>query len=243
MKNTERFTGKADAYEQSRPDYPAEALACIARECNLAPGATVADIGAGTGKLTRALLAEGYNVVAVEPNPDMLATLRANFPGLRVIAAPAETTTLPDHSVDAITVAQAFHWFDHAACKIEFARVLKPGGRIALLWNHRDQTKPLTREHGALMLRHKVKNAVFLEHEHDVYAQFFSRYETFGFPHMQLLDEAALLSLTFSRSYSPKPGDSSYAALAQAVKALFAKHKQNGLVQYCYQTNIVIGDL
>jgi len=244
MRNTERFTGKARAYDQSRPDYPAAALDCIAAQCALAPGSVVADIGAGTGKLTRMLLARSYQAVAVEPNEAMRETLRGQLgdhPALRIAAAPAEATGLAAHSVDAITVAQAFHWFDHAACKIEFARILKPGGKAALLRNDRDEDMPLTRKHGELMLKHRIREAVRLENPEDVYTCFFSSHKTFSFRHTQALDEAALLALSFSRSYSPAPGDPRYAGLERAVKALFAAHQQNGLVEYCYRTAVVIG--
>jgi len=241
MKNTERFTGKADAYEQSRPDYPAEALACVQRECNLAPGSIVADIGAGTGKFTRALLTEGCGVVAVEPNADMLTTLRANFTQLRIIEAPAEATTLPDHSVDTVTVAQAFHWFDHAACKVEFKRVLKPGGKVAVLYNTRDGA--LAQEHGDLMQQYRVREAVSIENPRDVYTTFFRTHETHHFANKQDFDEARLLALTFSRSYAPAPDDPQYPVLVQAVKELFAKYAQGGIAEYCYKTSVVIGEL
>ncbi|MCL2495551.1 MAG: class I SAM-dependent methyltransferase [Oscillospiraceae bacterium] len=246
MDYTERFTGKAAAYDQSRPDYPAEALYCFAAQCGLAPGSTVADIGAGTGMLTRLLLARGYDVAAVEPNPSMLSTLRAQLGEqqcLRIVAASAEQTGLADASVDAITVAQAFHWFDRTACKAEFARILKPGGKVALFWNFRDRDLPLTRTHGELMKQYRVREEVFLANPHEVYADFFHKYEIFRFRHVQYLDEAALLALTFSRSYAPAPGDPEYAQLERAVKALFAVHQRDGTVEYCYRTAVVVGAL
>jgi len=246
MDYKERFTGKAAAYDQSRPDYPAEALFCLATQCELEPGSRVADIGAGTGMLTRMLLARGYDVAAIEPNQSMLDTLRAQLGEqqcLRIVAAPAENTGLADASVDAVTVAQAFHWFDRAACKKEFARILKPGGKVALFWNFRDKDCPLPREHGEIMKKYRVREAVFLENPHAVYAEFFSAHEIFRFRHIQYLDEAALLALTFSRSYAPTPGDPGYAELERAVKALFAEHREGGLVEYRYRTAVVIGAL
>ncbi|MDR2686482.1 MAG: methyltransferase domain-containing protein [Oscillospiraceae bacterium] len=244
MRNTERFTGKATAYDAGRPEYPAEALDCLAQQCGLAPGSVVADIGAGTGKLTRLLLARGYQVAAVEPGGDMRETLLAQLrddPGLRVISASAEATGLPDHSVDAITVATAFHWFDKTACKTEFARILKPGGKAALFWNIRDKDISLTREHGELMKKYRVREEVRLENPHKVYAEFFSEHEIFRFRCAQAMDEAALLALTFSRSYSPAPGDPRYAQLERAVKKLFAKYQKDGAVEYCYRSAVVIG--
>ena len=244
VNSTERFTGKAQAYDQSRPDYPAQALDCIAAQCGLAPGSVVADIGAGTGKLTRMLLARGCQVIAVEPGGDMRETLReqlGDHPALRIVAAPAEDTGLTGHSIDALTVAQAFHWFDQAACRAEFARILKPGGKTALLWNNRDKDLPLTREHGELMRKYRVREEVFLKNPHEVYAEFFGKHEIFRFRHTQYLDEAALLALSFSRSYSPAPGEPGHDELERAVKELFAAHQKDGVVEYCYRTAVVIG--
>jgi len=244
MQNIECFTGKAQAYAEGRPDYPAEALDCLAAQCGLAPGSVVADIGAGTGKLTRSLLGRGYHVIAVEPNAAMLEVLQAqlgNSPALRIAAAPAEATGLTAHSVAAITVAAAFHWFDRAKCKAEFARILKPGGKVALFWNFRDKDVPLTRKHGELMKEYRVREEVFLADPHAVYASFFSGYEVFHFRYAQILDEAALLALTFSRSYVPAPSEPGYGELERAVKALFAEHQEKGTVEYCYRTSIVLG--
>ncbi|MCL1952404.1 MAG: class I SAM-dependent methyltransferase, partial [Oscillospiraceae bacterium] len=153
----------------------------------------------------------------------------------------AEDTGLPGHSVDAITVAAAFHWFDRAACKAEFPRILKPGGKVALFWNMRDKDVPLTREHGELMKKYRVSEEKRLEHPHEVYAAFFGKYEIFRFRYAQMLDEAALLALSFSRSYAPTPGDPKYAKLERAVKKLFAEYQKDGVVEYCYRTAVVIG--
>lgn len=246
IRNTERFTGKADAYDRARPDYPAEALACIRERCCLRENSAVADIGAGTGKLTRMLLEAGFCAYAVEPNASMREAMRAALgqcAALKIVAAPAEATTLADASVDAITVGQAFHWFDHAACKIEFGRILKPGGKAALLWNSRDKDQPLTRKHGELMLRYRVREAVNIEKPHELYDSFFRSHEIFRFAHTTYLDEAALLALTFSRSYTPRPGEANYAELENAVKELFAEHQKGGVAAYCYRTAVVMGEV
>ncbi|MCL2300369.1 MAG: class I SAM-dependent methyltransferase [Firmicutes bacterium] len=242
----EYFTGKAQDYDTSRPDYPGEALDCVATQCGLAPGSAVADIGAGTGKLTRMLLARGWDVAAIEPNEAMRETLRARLgenPALCILSAPAEDTGLAAHSVDAVTAAQAFHWFDRAACGAEFARILKPGGKVALFWNNRDRDVPLTRRHGELMKQFRVREEPGLADPHAVYAAFFRKYEVFRFRHTQILDEAALLALSFSRSYAPAPGEPGYDGLERAVKALFAEYCRDGVVEYCYRTAVVIGSL
>jgi len=160
---------------------------------------------------------------------------------LHMVAAPAEATTLPSHCVDAITVAQAFHWFDHDKCKLEFARILKPGGKIALLWNNREEGS-FALKHLEVMQRHRVGAPPHFKSENETNA-FFRTHKTHRFANKQYFDEERLLALTFSRSYTPAPSDPQYFALVQAVKTLFAEHAQGGVAEYVYQTSVVIGEL
>ena len=141
------FARAAEVYERARPSYPAEAVAWLAERCELGPGRTVVDVGAGTGKLTRLLPATGVRVIAVEPIPEM----RALIDGVEVLDGTAEALPLGDGSADAIVVAQAFHWFDHASALAEFHRVLAPDGRLGLIWNSRDLDDPLQSELDALL--------------------------------------------------------------------------------------------
>jgi len=122
------FADVAAAYDRGRPDYPAELIDVL----GLDPGARVVDLAAGTGKLTRVLRAAGFDVVPVEPLPAM----RAVVPG--ALDGTAEALPLPDASVDAVTIADAWHWFDHAAASVELQRVLRPGGLVAILWQYPD---------------------------------------------------------------------------------------------------------
>ena len=139
------FGSAADVYERARPSYAEEAVAWIAQHAGLRQGRTVADVGAGTGKLTRLLLATHARVVAVEPIEAMREILLERVPGCVVLGGVAEELPLEDESVDAITVAQAFHWFDHARAIPELHRVLRPGGHLVLIWNSRDMSDPLQR--------------------------------------------------------------------------------------------------
>jgi SAM-dependent methyltransferase len=136
----------ADVYERARPEYPPEAVAWIAEEVDLRPGRTVLDLGAGTGKLTRQLVETGASVIAVEPGEAMLGQLREVLPDVEALRGGAEAIPLADGSVDAITVGQAFHWFRSDEAVPELHRVLRPGGGIALIWNSRDEERPLQRE-------------------------------------------------------------------------------------------------
>ncbi len=133
----------ADVYERARPEYPAEAVAWIADRLELRAGRTVLDLGAGTGKLTRALVATGANVIAVEPGKAMMAELVHAVPEAQAVQGAAEDIPLPDASVDAVTVGQAFHWFRHDEALPELHRVLRSQGGISLVWNSRDQDAPL----------------------------------------------------------------------------------------------------
>jgi SAM-dependent methyltransferase len=145
------FERVAGVYERSRPGYPPEAVSWIAERLDLRTGRTVLDLGAGTGKLTRALLETGARVVAVEPGDAMRAELERAAPGAEALCGSAEEIPLPDGSVDAITVGQAFHWFRHDVAIPELHRVLRAGGGVALVWNSRDPDELVHREIGALL--------------------------------------------------------------------------------------------
>jgi SAM-dependent methyltransferase len=128
------FARSVEAYERARPEYPPEAIAWLAQELDLRPGRTVIDLAAGSGKLTRPLAALGCEVIAVEPVAEMRAAIG---PTARALDGTAEAIPLPDDSADAVTVAQAFHWFDGPKALAEIERVLRPGGALALVWNRR----------------------------------------------------------------------------------------------------------
>jgi SAM-dependent methyltransferase len=132
------FGPAADRYDALRPSYPSEALRWALGEQPL----RVLDLGAGTGILTRDLRALGHEVVAVEPDPLMRARLQAASPEVTALAGRAEQVPLPDGSVDAVVAGQAYHWFDPVPAHAEVARVLRPGGVFAPMWNTRDESVP-----------------------------------------------------------------------------------------------------
>jgi len=146
------FDVNAAAYERARPSYPPEAVAHIVGHGGIGPGRRVLDLAAGTGKLTRLLVPSGAEVVAVEPVAGMRARLEAADLGVEVLEGTAESLPLPDASVDAVTVAQAFHWFDPPAALAEMRRVLRPGGRLFLVWNMRDRDVDWVRRFGDLLV-------------------------------------------------------------------------------------------
>ena len=132
----------ADTYVKGRPDYPPEVSIWLRDILGLGPDKTVLDLGAGTGKFTPRLLETGATVIAVEPVPAMLAKLSASLPQVRALAGTATAIPLPDACVDAVVCAQAFHWFASSGALDEILRVLKPGGKLGLVWNLRDASIP-----------------------------------------------------------------------------------------------------
>ncbi len=151
-------------YEAARPTYPPEAVAWFVENLRLTAGRRVADVAAGTGKLTRLLAPTGAELLAVEPVPGMRATFRRLLPEVPLVAATAEAMPFTAASLDAITVAQAWHWFDHDRATAEAARVLRSGGRLGLVWNARDRTEPWVDEVWSIMDRVE-KHAPWRDHE------------------------------------------------------------------------------
>jgi len=137
------FETGSDEYERGRPGYPAEAVRHLVAAATLRAGSRVLDLAAGTGKLTRQLAREGLACVAVEPSPSMRAVFTRAVAGVPVIGGTAEAIPVRSHSMDAVVVGQAFHWFDPTTALAEMARVLRPGGTVGLIWNHRDEADPV----------------------------------------------------------------------------------------------------
>jgi ubiquinone/menaquinone biosynthesis C-methylase UbiE len=149
------FGAGAAAYEAARPGYPDVAIEVLRDELGVGGGATVCDLAAGTGKLTRRLVELGARVTAVEPVEAMRAQAKAAAPRADHVEGTAEEIPLPDASIDVVTVAQAFHWFDAPTALAEIARVLRPGGRFALLWNERDESMAWVAEMSRIIRWHE----------------------------------------------------------------------------------------
>ena len=198
------FERVADAYERGRPGYPAEAVEWLSGILGLRPGRVVVDVGAGTGKLTRLLVPSGARVIAIEPGAKMLAQLAHAVPGAEAIAGTAEAIPLPDRSADAVTVAQAFHWFRPAEAVAELRRVLRPRGGLAVIWNTRDESDPLQRAVGEVL--ESLRSSAPARDEHDVASVLgaaggFGRVEHRRFVHRQELDEASFVERFLSVSF------------------------------------------
>lgn len=211
----------------------------------------VADIGAGTGKLTAALLERGWTTVAVEPNEDMRVALRATIgdaDGLTVVDAPAEQTTLEDSSVSLVTVAQAFHWFDIPSFRAECRRILRPGGQVALVWNFRRKGAPSV-EAIADAYRARVGDFVALtlgERITDAeLAEFYggTHYERYEYDNDESLTWDMFRERHLSMSYTPKEGDPAREPLIADLERIFAAHAVDGHCPFPNATHVVIGEL
>lgn len=207
------FGPAANHYERGRPPYPAVALDWL-----LPPGAPrVLDLGAGTGKLTRQIHARGLPVTAVDPSGGMLAKLREVLPDVPAHLGSAEDIPLPDGSVDAVLVAQAWHWVDPERAAPEIARVLSPGGRLGLLWNLRDERSDWVRRLGEILEAGEDRRGTTVGAP-------FRPVETREFPWTHRVRPDQVLDLVASRSYVILlPSDERAAVLAQ-VRQLMATH-------------------
>lgn len=186
------FGSVAAAYDRARPSYPSEAAAWLAGE----QPTTVLELGAGTGKLTEVLVGLGHDVHATDPDEEMLAVLRERLPDVRTSVAAAEDLPSPDGWYDVVVVAQAFHWFDHDRALPEIARVLKPGGRLAVVWNERDTRIPWVRKLSTLLGDPgRPVSADVLEE-----TPLFDPVETERFRHWQVIDRTSVQDLALSRS-------------------------------------------
>ncbi len=246
----DRFTGRVDDYVRARPGYPAAIVEDLAAAGILSPGAVVADVGAGTGISTEPFLAAGYEVVAIEPNAPMRAAAEsalAGYPRYRSQAGSAETTGLPEASIDLVVAAQAFHWFDSARARSEFRRILRPSGSVALIWNARRSTgtaflaayENLLLEFGTdyAQVGHRGVGAERL-------AVFFGGpFATRRYDNRQLLDLAGLRSRLLSSSYIPAVGEPAHVAMLDRLAAIFTAHALEGQVEFIYDTEVHTGPL
>lgn len=194
------FGAVAEAYDRGRPAYPADAVAWLAG----GEARVVLELGAGTGKLTRQLVDQGHAVFATDPDEAMLAVLRERVPEVSAKVATAEEIPANDRSVDVVVVAQAFHWFDHEVAIPEIARVLKPGGHVALVWNSRDERIPWVRRMGAILGRQDLDTS---SAERLVHSDLFGFMEETSFKHWQEIDRETILDMARSRSSFAVMGD------------------------------------
>ena len=245
-----RFTTRVENYAKFRPTYPRPIMDLLKADCGLTETSVIADVGSGTGILTEMFLRNGNTVFGVEPNAPMRSSaekLLSTYHQFKSIDGAAEATTLDSDSVDIITAAQAFHWFDQARARVEFSRILKPQGWVALIWNERrlDST-PFLRAFEQLLLQYGTDYQK-IRHENVTgqIADFFSPqgFTQESFENIQTFDFESLMGRVRSASYTPEPDNPSFAQMSVSLREVFEEHQQGGAIAFEYDTRIYYGQL
>lgn len=246
-----RFSNRVADYVRYRPGYPPQLMAWVHGRLGVSPQARVADIGAGTGISSRMFLQAGHPVIAVEPNAAMRTAAEqwlGSEAGFSAVGGSAEATGLADASVDVVSAAQAFHWFDTRAVRVEWARILRPAGLALVYWNSRLlEATPFLAGYEALLLEFGTDYSAVAERYQDdatMRAWFGDGFiEAASFPNVQRMDFAALRGRLLSSSYAPAEGHPRHAPMLQALRVLFDCHAVDGHIEFAYQTRAFAGTL
>lgn len=245
-----RFSNRADNYVRFRPGYPTDLIDILKSDCGLSEASVIADVGSGTGILSELFLRNGNSVFAIEPNAAMrnaAESLLGGYERFKSIDGTAEATTLESGSVDFVTAAQAFHWFDRLTTRKEFGRVLKPAGWVVLIWNERrlDSTAFL-RAYEDLLLRYGTDyEKVRHERVADEIAEFFSpeSFKLLTLENTQHFDFDSLKGRLLSSSYAPEKDHPNFAPMLDKLEAIFDANHKDGSVSFEYDTKIYYGHL
>lgn len=243
MSPTSLFSGRATDYAKYRPSYPAEAIATILAEFEARSQLVAADIGAGTGIAARLLADRGIKVMAIEPNVDMrLAATPHSLVEFR--AATAEKTELPDASVDLITCFQSFHWFDPSPTLLEFRRILKSSGRLALIWGIWDENDEFTKKLDRLVLQASDRRPGLPDDESRAIAllksSHFQQVRRTNFAYQQYLDLAGLIGLVQSQGFIPHTGQEKQRLIANLQKLYEPGCDRHGKVCIQYRMEVYL---
>jgi len=246
---TRRFTDRVEQYRKYRPGYPAAAVDCLVSTFALGRSSVVADIGAGTGIFTRLLLPVCGCVYAVEPNDAMRTAMDsqlAHWENYRSIKGTSSATGLEDHSIDCITAAQAFHWFNREQTLPEFRRIARPGCCLAILFNDRQNDTPFLMAYEDALQKYAGDYSE-VTHKNiptEAYAPFFAgKLHTVRFDNSQIFDLEGILGRLSSSSYCPKPGDPNHKPLWDNVTELFERYNVDGNVELRCPTTVYWGRL
>lgn len=245
-----RFSTRVENYARYRPGYPREILRLLESECALDRSSIIADIGSGTGILSEVFLKNGNRVVGVEPNSAMRAAgerLLKGYPHFVSIDGTAESTTLEPKSINFVTAAQAFHWFNRDDAQKEFSRILTPGGWVVLIWNERrlDST-PFLRACEELLMNYGTDySQVRHEHVTQTIAEFFApgTFKVRSYDNIQELDFESLKGRVLSASYTPERGARNFDLMLSNLREIFQGNEKNGIVTFEYDTRVFYGRL
>lgn len=251
MEPTRRFSGRVENYALYRPSYPPETLDLLEAKCGLAPGAAVADVGSGTGILSRLLLERGAFVHGVEPNREMREAaerLLSDYERFTSVAGSAEVTTLPDSSVDLVTAGQAFHWFDHEAARREFGRILAPGETVVIVWNSpRYDASEFMGDYRRILEEFGTdwKRVTRLGADKEPPASFFGDdgFTSRILDNRQKLGLEALKGRLLSSSFVPGPDDPQSGPMLEELERVFETHHSGKEVIFEYETRVFHGRL
>jgi SAM-dependent methyltransferase len=249
MDATRRFSDRVSDYVKFRPGYPDSVFSALATRLSPDLPRVAADIGSGTGIFSRGLLAHGFEVFGVEPNPDMRAAAELALAAearFRSGSGRAEATALPDASVALVTAAQSFHWFDAEQCRREWQRILMPGGSVGVVWNQRRLGSPFMQAYEAAMQLLKEYDEVGRgQRDRDTVTRLFAAkpFETLEDSHQQTFDWQGLRGRVLSSSYVPKPGAPGHDQLMNELRRAFEAHQHDGHVQFDYVTRLHVGRL
>ena len=247
----QRFSNRVADYVRYRPGYPAAVLDLLRAECGLRGGHVIADIGSGTGILSELFLKNGNRVYGVEPNTEMRQAGKqylASYDGFSSIEGSAESTSLDNARVDFVTAGQAFHWFEPAAARREFIRILKPAGWVVVLWNERlTDTTPFLRAFEALLRKFgtdysRVNESYPREEQMHTFFQT-GAYRQQQLPNLQVFDFEGLAGRVRSSSYMPAQDHPQFAPTMAELKRIFEAYQQNGCVRMEYLTRLYFGQL
>lgn len=247
LNSSDRFLGRVESYARHRPGYPTAALDLLQARCGLRPGATVIDLGSGTGILSALLLRRGARVFGIEPNEEMRQYCERALGGMAFHSesGTADDTHMPDGVGDLLVAGQSFHWFDPQRTRAEALRILKPGAWAALLWNERPkEAVPFLEEYEALLRRcaPEYEAVARLRAREEGIAQFFGRApQRATFPNQQVLDFEGLVGRVMSSSYAPMPGRPEHEPLLAGLREIFARHQREGRVLFPYETRVYFG--
>lgn len=248
MDTTTKFSGIANEYTKSRPSYATEFIECLFEKYGFSASSVVADIGSGTGKFAKQLLDKGCDVICVEPNTDMRLVAEKELcehPNFKSVAGSAESTTLPDESVDFITTAQAFHWFETKSFKAECSRIIKPKGKAFLIWNTRNNEALINQELYRVYSKYcpdfKGFSGGTKPHDDRIKEFFNNNYEYITFDNHLYFDKEKFINRSLSGSYSLKKGDSSFDLYIEEINKIFDKFETEGIVKIENQTVAYVG--
>lgn len=250
-----RFTNRVENYRKYRPGYPPEVLSVLQQVTGFNTQWVVADLGAGTGISSQLFLEHGNEVYAVEPNRSMRQAAKELFGDqarLHIVEGTAEATTLPDAAIDLVVAAQAFHWFNIPATRLEVRRIRTPQGWVALIWNHRQtQGSKFLVEYEQLLCTYGRDYAAIRDSHRDQQRleEFFGdgqpgskrSYQTFEVAHEKWLTYEDLRGLLMSASYVPLEAQPGHANMLLDLRSIFARHAKDGLVLMKYQTELIVG--